>query len=198
MHSSPTPSYDRNGILAALPAAEIEQLTPHLHPVLLHHGDVLCETHAECEWVYFPKAGVISVVVISQEGTEVEAGTVGYEGVVGVAEAMSRSKSLGRFTAQSALCNRLHPLESRLARWLLTVDERVEGQSLELTHEFIGTMLGTRRVGVTEALGTLRNSGLIETQRGCITILDREGLKELSCECYQITHDFSKRSAPKT
>jgi CRP-like cAMP-binding protein len=230
---SPLYSLDRNLILAPLPTAEKEILAPLLHPMLLHHADVLCELHSPCEWVYFPKAGIISMVVTSENGTEVEAALGGFEGVVGVLEALTGSESFGRFmvqnpgsgwrmsasvfaeqfmrlptfrerillhqhtliavTAQGALCNRLHALEARLSRWLLTVHDRVEGDHLELTQEFIGTMLGTRRVGVTEAMGSLRSLGLIETHRGCVTILDREGMEKSACECYKVTRDLFAR-----
>ncbi len=223
----------KNRLLALLPAAEVDRLVPHMHPMLLHHGDVLCEIHHDSDWVYFPKAGAISMVLISQAGVEVEVGLIGSEGVVGAPEALSRSQSMGRFvvqvagsgwrvtsqmfreqyqqlpafreriwlhqhtvlaiTAQSALCNRLHSLEGRLSRWLLTMHDRAGSENLELTQEFIGAMLGTRRVGITEAIGVLRNAKLIETHRGCVTILDREGMEKTACECYQITRNWSDR-----
>ena len=88
--------------------------------------------------------------------------------------------------AQTVLCNRLHSVEERLSRWLLMVSDRIESDELELTQEFIAQMLGARRSGVTVAAGILKQAGLISYKRGCITILDREGLEESTCECHAI------------
>lgn len=81
-------------------------------------------------------------------------------------------------TAQTALSNRHNSLEERLARWLLMCHDRVEGDRLSLTHEFMAIMLGTRRSGVTVATQILEGKGVIRARRGEITILDREGLEE--------------------
>lgn len=89
-------------------------------------------------------------------------------------------------TAQTAACNRLHSMEARLPKWLLTTRDLAESDRLDLTHEFVSVMLGVRRAGVTEALGALRAEGLIEHSRGHITILDAEGLRRKSCECYEV------------
>jgi CRP-like cAMP-binding protein len=85
---------------------------------------------------------------------------------------------------QTTLCNRLHNVEARLARWLLTTSDRAQLDQLPLTQEFISHMLGTRRASVTEACATLAQEGLIEHVRGCITILDGRGLEAKACECY--------------
>jgi CRP-like cAMP-binding protein len=86
--------------------------------------------------------------------------------------------------AQTAACNRAHQVEGRLAKWLLMCADRSHTRQLELTHEFIGTMLGTRRAGITEASMLLKGAGLIDYTRGKVTIIDREGLEAASCECY--------------
>jgi CRP-like cAMP-binding protein len=88
--------------------------------------------------------------------------------------------------AQTAACNRAHPVEGRLVRWLLMSQDRSQSKDLKLTHEFIANMLGTRRAGVTEAAGQLQNAGFIKYKRGHITILDREAMEAASCECYAI------------
>ncbi|MBD2247183.1 Crp/Fnr family transcriptional regulator [Nostoc sp. FACHB-888] len=88
--------------------------------------------------------------------------------------------------AQGAACNRLHTLEERLARWLLTVSDRLESEDFPLTQEFIAQMLGVRRSGVTVAASTLSRAGMISYQRGHISILNREDLEATSCECYQV------------
>src|SRR5882762_6454409 len=92
--------------------------------------------------------------------------------------------ALMKQVSQTAACNRNHHVAERLARWLLTCHDRVNGDELKLTQEFIAEMLGTRRSGVSEAAMMLQSSGLIRYSRGHITILDRKGLEEFSCECY--------------
>jgi CRP-like cAMP-binding protein len=87
--------------------------------------------------------------------------------------------------AQSAVCNAHHHLEERLARRLLTSSDGVGSDDLPLTHEFIATMMGVRRAGVTCAAFTLREAGLINYRRGHIQILDRGGLEAAACECYR-------------
>ncbi|MEH2356263.1 Crp/Fnr family transcriptional regulator [Nostoc sp.] len=94
---------------------------------------------------------------------------------------------------QSCACNRLHTLEERLARWLLTVSDRFESDDFPLTQEFIAQMLGVRRSGVTVAASTLSRAGMIRYQRGQINILNRENLEATSCECYQvIQNEFAR------
>jgi CRP-like cAMP-binding protein len=88
--------------------------------------------------------------------------------------------------AQNAACNSTHPVEGRLAKWLLTCQDRAHSDELGLTHEFISEMLGVRRAGVTEAAGRLQDSGVIRYRRGRISILDRRGLEAASCVCHAI------------
>jgi CRP-like cAMP-binding protein len=88
--------------------------------------------------------------------------------------------------AQTAACNKVHPLDGRLARWLLMTSDRATGAEMEMTHEFIAFMLGTRRAGVTEAAGRLQDRGWIRYRRGRVTVLDRRGLEAASCECYPV------------
>jgi CRP-like cAMP-binding protein len=102
---------------------------------------------------------------------------------------LRHTHSLFTMVSQTAACNRLHTVEERLARWLLTTHDRVESNEFLLTQEFIARMLGTRRSGVTVAAGILQQAGLINYRRGRIYILDREGLEEVSCECYRIVKE---------
>ena len=88
--------------------------------------------------------------------------------------------------AQTAVCNRHHSLDQQLCRWLLLSLDRLTGNELAMTQELIANMLGVRREGVTEAALKLQKLGLIKYARGRITVLDRAGLEERTCECYVV------------
>jgi CRP-like cAMP-binding protein len=95
--------------------------------------------------------------------------------------------------SQSVLCNRLHEVEARLARWLLTSADRMESELLLLTQQFLSQMLGVQRSTVTVAAGELQRQGLISYSRGRIQILDRPGLIAKTCECYGIINQSYNR-----
>jgi CRP-like cAMP-binding protein len=95
--------------------------------------------------------------------------------------------------ARTAGCNRVHPVEERLARWLLMTQDRVGADEFSLTHDYIAAMLGVRRPSVTVVAGLLQQAGLIEYRRGRIRILDREGLQEAACEDYRVTEEIYER-----
>ena len=88
--------------------------------------------------------------------------------------------------AQSVLCNRLHPVEARMARWMLTACDRIQSDSLQLTQEFLAQMLGSRRSTVTVSAGELQRQGLIDYMRGRVKVVNRPGLEGKACECYHI------------
>lgn len=95
--------------------------------------------------------------------------------------------------AQTAVCNRHHSIVQQLCRWLLLSLDRLDSNKLTMTHELIANMLGVRREGVTEAAGTLHRAGIIEYQRGKITVLDRPKLEEVCCECYAVVKKETDR-----
>lgn len=95
--------------------------------------------------------------------------------------------------AQTAVCNCHHHAESRLARWLLTCQDRSGRAEFPLTHEFISQMLGMRRATVTGELGKLQTAGLIRATPGRVVVLDRPGLERLACECYRIISSEYRR-----
>lgn len=88
--------------------------------------------------------------------------------------------------SQTAACNRHHPVEQQLCRWLLLTLDRLPTLELVITQELIAGMLGVRREGITEAAGKLQSKGLISYRRGHITVLNRSGLEASACECYAV------------
>ncbi len=106
------------------------------------------------------------------------------QGLVGFANCLHAQ------VAQTAACNGSHDVVQRLARWLLMVHDRTDGDTLNLTHELISLMLGVTRPGVTIAAGALQKGGLIQYSRGRLTIIDRAGLEQAACECYAIVADY--------
>lgn len=94
---------------------------------------------------------------------------------------------------QTAACNGRHSLEQRLARWLLAAGDRAQSDEFALSHEFLATMLGRRRAGVTVALAKMRGAGLIDAVRGHIAIHDRRTLEAAACECYRIVREEYRR-----
>ena len=217
-------SYAANRVLAALSPDEMARIQPHLTPSLFHLGDNLWEAGQQPPFVVFMKFGLVSLMLASRSGVDVEVGIIGHENIAGATEILGGSLATTRAaiqgagsgwrmapsefkneferggsfqkavmrgiqtqnfqTSQCALCNRLHSVEQRLSRWLLMANNRLGVDEMQLTHEFIASMLGTRRAGVTVAAGILRERGLIDYSRGLVAILDRAGLEKTACECY--------------
>ena len=99
--------------------------------------------------------------------------------------------------AQTAVCNRHHSLDQQLCRWLLLSLDRLQGNDLVMTQELIANMLGVRREGVTEAALSLQKVGLIRYARGHISVLDRAGLEQRTCECYAVVKKEYDRLLPE-
>jgi CRP-like cAMP-binding protein len=85
---------------------------------------------------------------------------------------------------QSAACNAGHHVEARLSRWLLRARDLSGAETMDFTHEFLAEMLGVQRSSVSPVAIALQRAGLIRYSRGRIEILDVEGLRAMSCECY--------------
>ena len=196
----------------------------HLEPVALNVRFTLEESNKPIKFIYFPEAGIASVVAAGARKREIEVGIIGREGMSGInvvlgsdrsphatymqvggrghrialadlRAAMQRSPSLQqcflRFvqafmsqTAHTALANGQGKLEERLARWLLMAHDRMDGDKLPLTHEFLALMLAVRRPGVTVALQLLEHRALITAKRGVITIRNRQNLVKLANGLY--------------
>jgi hypothetical protein len=98
----------------------------------------------------------------------------------------------------SVACNATHSLKQRLARWLLAMRDRVEGDQLFITQDLLADMLGAYRPSITHVARELERAGLIERGRRHIKILDREGLRKESCECYDLVRDRISSYLPRT
>jgi CRP-like cAMP-binding protein len=96
------------------------------------------------------------------------------------------SQALFTQISQGVACNGVHSIQDRCARWLLEAHDRAGTDEFLLTQEFLSDMLGVRRPSVTVAARTLQKAGVIEYERGRITVTDRRGLEEASCECYRV------------
>jgi CRP-like cAMP-binding protein len=97
----------------------------------------------------------------------------------------------GMQVAQTAACNRLHGIKQRLARWLLMTQDRVDSESLSITHDFLATMLGTDRPSVSMTAAALQKEKLIQYTRGAVKIVNRKKLEDSACECYGITQQYN-------
>ena len=178
--------------------------------------------------VYFPLDCVLSVVARMKDGSQIEVGTIGREGLSAFPLLMGAESTanvcycqvhgnairipadvfrelalsdagfrqlLDRYLqayvnmlGQLAACNRLHSINERCSRWLLMTRDRVDADEIPLTQEFLAMMLGTGRSGVAIAAATLQKAGFIKYAHGIIRILDRPGLEEAACECYEVAH----------
>lgn len=224
---------EKNHLLAALPAEEIDRLAPDLESIPLPLGKVIYESGDKMTHVYFPTTAIISMLYIMENGGTAEIGIAGNNGLIGSAlfmgsestssRAVVQSKGeairikakplltefargglfqqlLLRYTqtlmtqiSQTAVCNRLHTVEQQLCRWLLINHDQLETNKLIMTQELIANMLGVRREGVTISARKLQERRLITYVRGVITMIDRQGLENAACECYQIVMDEYER-----
>jgi len=98
--------------------------------------------------------------------------------------------------SQTAVCNRHHSLDQQFCRWLLLSLDRLTSNQLKMTQELIANMLGVRREGITEAALKVQKAGFIKYTRGHITILDRTGLENRTCECYAVVKAEYDRLLP--
>ncbi len=94
---------------------------------------------------------------------------------------------------QCAVCNTRHPVEQRLARWLLRCRDLTDWTDIPFTHEFMADMLGVRRSSVSLVANTLQRAGLIDYRRGRVRLLNIEGLRASACECYGLINEISER-----
>ena len=222
-----------NLLLACLPEAEFARLSTQMERVTLSHGEHVIVPDAPIRDVYFPLNCLLSLVTILEDGSTVESGTIGREGMSGIPllldakttpmptftqipgdalkirasllkemydEGGTLHKLLNRYIhtviitgSQSTACNARHHVEARFCRWLLMSSDGVGSDKLNLTQEFLATMLGVRRPGVSVTAAELQGKGLISYSRGLIQILDRAGLERAACECYRMIKEEYNR-----
>ncbi len=99
---------------------------------------------------------------------------------------------------QTAACNRHHPVDQQLCRWMLLSLDRLPTNRISMTEQLIGNMLGLDRSKVSEATKVLEKAGLIRYDDGKITVLDRDGVEKRSCECYGVVKTESDRLLPRS
>ena len=214
-----------NRLLLALPREELDRLQPNLEAVDLPPGEILLRPNELIDYVYFPQAGMVSLLLQLEDKSVIEVGLIGREGMVGALASLGATAVSGEArvqmagsalrvragvlrtetarspdlmdllmryvqalfaqVSQSVACNSRHPIRERMARRLLMAHDCVDGNELPLSHEFLATMLGVRRAGITVAVGQLREAGLIESRAGRFSILDRRGLETSACGCYR-------------
>ncbi|HEY8015492.1 MAG TPA: Crp/Fnr family transcriptional regulator, partial [Dongiaceae bacterium] len=97
---------------------------------------------------------------------------------------------------QSVACNAVHGFDARLARWILTTQDRIGGRELRVTQEFMAEMLGVRRTYATRVIGRLEKDGGIRHSRGMLRIVDRRKLEHQACECYAYLRRHYERILP--
>ncbi len=219
--SQPQQTTVRNRLLKALSSDDFALLQPHMEPTKVELKQTLIEPNQPIKQVFFPESGYGSLATEALEGSKVEAGIIGREGLIGASPVLlgadrtphhifvqapgemlaidtevlvaafdgspSLRKLLLRYiqvlfveAVQTAFVNATHTSEVRLARWLLMCHDRMDGDELVMTHEFVSLMLGLQRSSATLAVQALEGYRLIKAKRGRLTILDRKALEEIA------------------
>lgn len=221
----------KNLILRSLPVEIYRKAEAHLEFVKMPLGQTIYHPCENISHAYFPETSVISVVTYLENGSCVETGIIGNDGVSGTETVLDQDSSpreamvqlagdgyrmkvenfrelfsseeifkklvlhyVYNFIAQisqNPACLCYHRVEQRLARWLLSFEDRAQSNELNLTQEYIAVMLGVHRPTVSKCAAKLQETGLINYNRGKITILDRPGLMKAACECYKVIKNFS-------
>lgn len=216
----------RNLLLASLPPEEFRVLAPRFARVELGAGERLYEPEEVVPFIHFTEGGLLSLLSTMEDGTSVEVGALGREGLGGVlvllgsdvaahtaavrvtgtalclgttqarecfeqlpgfrARVLRYSRLLMSQVSRTTLCNTLHTVEQRLARWLMLARMRLGRETIYITHEALSHMLGVRRSGVTVTVGALEQAGLVSHGRGFVCVEDASGLGAASCGCYAL------------
>ena len=224
----------RNKILQRLPQEDLQSVLNKAERVSPRLGEVIAKSGSIPNWVHFPESGVLSSMVVLEDGSTVEGSTVGNEGMDGMyllADQLANPYKInvqveGEFVrvaatdfkrfldqspamrqlmaryalvtiqrgAQNAACIQHHTIEERMCRWLLETAHRKGEDQFGLTQEFLSDMLGVRRQSVNLTARVLQQAKLISYHRGELTILDRAGLEDSSCECFRVITEVYERA----
>ena len=227
------PNISDNRVLRALDSPDLDRLGAHLVGMDLSARTPLVRPDAPASHVYFPAAGVVSLVQPLDDGSAVEAGLIGADGFVGVHtmlgadttpseavvllpgygwrlpvgvfrdeltrnaafrhQALLYAQALNVQVMYSVACNARHRVVQRLARWLSAGRDRVATDDLPISQEYLSTILGCRRAGVTIAIAALRTKGLISNSINMVHIVNRDGLRAAACSCYESVKKESER-----
>jgi Crp-like helix-turn-helix domain len=219
-----------NLLLAALPKAERDRLDPFLEPVEMQAGQLITDPGEPIPYLYFPYDAVTSTTQEMSDGSTIETGLMGIEGLSGVQVWLGqRSTASTTFvqvpgtghrmstedfirevrdnlssplnnlirsyvhtflvlTSMVAACNRLHPIDQRMCRWLRAANDVQPCRPTEypLRHEFLAQMLGVQRSTLSMTASILQRAGLISYHYGKLTIMNPEGLVAGACECLEL------------
>lgn len=218
---------NQNQLLATLPVAEFNRLSPHLELVPMPFGESYYESGGSLKHVYFPTTSIVSLHYVTENGAPAEIACVGNEGMIGLSLFMGGNDTPSRasvrragygyrlkmrllmeefnrngamrhlllrytqalitHTSQTAKCNRHHPIDQRLSRWLLLNLDRMTSGELIFTQEMAARMFGVEVDVVMNAVNKLKETGFITHSRGRIKVLNCSGLKGNACECYNVT-----------
>ena len=216
----------RNRLLTALPAADLALLSPHLVETNLDSGVVLQESGQPIRRVYFPHAGLVSLLGILPEGQAIDTASIGRDGAIGLSAGLGAQIALSRAVVQlpgraaqiapnrlaevaahsravqdmivryndvllaqvqhAVVCNTVHHVQERLCRWLLHAHDRIDGDTVAITQEFLSNMLGVQRTTVTAICRMLQSDNIVDVRRGRIRIRDVAALERKSCSCYRV------------
>ncbi|HWQ87359.1 Crp/Fnr family transcriptional regulator [Brevundimonas sp.] len=221
-----------NFLLDALEPDDLARLRPHLSPVELKAGDIIYSPGDEVAQVWFPLGGLLSILSVLIDGTQVESSVVGRESAVGFVEAcgggVSHSLIISQMSGralrapaaryreafnesvqlrkavnqhielllaearQEIACHGAHQAPARLARWLLVCLDKAGSSEIQMTQEFLATMVAAQRTTISAIASQMQADGLIRYVRGKIAIRDAAGLERRACECYATMKHFRR------
>ena len=232
----PHSPFSDNRLLRAIAPADRTKLEPHFSEQLFPSGTVLYHPGDDVDRTYFPAFGAVVLhILVANDGTTMQAATVGREGAIGGVVSAGHRPAFSRtavllqgaiasietnrlekikkdsqrlhdlfaryadvFLAQvmqSVVCNARHPIEARLCRSLLCLQDRA-GDDLPMTQEMLAEMLGVQRTTISHAAAALRQVGTVDYKRGKIQIIDRTAIQTRACECYDLVEAHSRRIFP--
>jgi CRP-like cAMP-binding protein len=201
-------NWPRNRLLLALSPSNLKRLMPQLENVRCQANEVLMDADSSLDHVYFPDSGVISIVAVYADGSEIEMATIGREGCTGLQAVFGAKTSSVRLLVQipgsaakmsrRAFMRAVESIPSFRSLMFTYVEAFIEQVILPITQNLLAEMLGVQRPSITNAIRLLERADSIECGRGQVTILDRPRLMKASCECYRLVRERVAQRLPKT